>query len=55
MKQMIEKASGVALDYFTIAHGDSLLPVENKKGQNIVALVAAKVGQTRLIDNMILD
>lgn len=54
-KQLIEETPGVELDYFTIADGKTLLPETDKKDQNIIALVAAKVGQTRLIDNMILS
>ncbi|WP_084239684.1 pantoate--beta-alanine ligase [Pedobacter africanus] len=54
-KEMIKATPGVALDYFTIANGETLLPEEDKAHHNIVALVAAKVGQTRLIDNMILN
>ncbi len=45
---------GVALDYFTIANGDTLEPAKTKAEDNLVALVAAKVGSTRLIDNMII-
>jgi pantoate--beta-alanine ligase len=52
-KEMIIETSGVELDYFTIADQETLLPI--KAGdQNAIALVAAKVGETRLIDNMIL-
>jgi len=54
-KQLIEETPGVELDYFTIANGRTLLPETDKNDQNIIALVAAKVGQTRLIDNMILS
>ncbi|ATP58480.1 pantoate--beta-alanine ligase [Pedobacter ginsengisoli] len=54
-KQLIEETPGVELDYFTIADGQTLLPETDKNDQNIIALVAAKVGQTRLIDNMILS
>ncbi|NRF38624.1 pantoate--beta-alanine ligase [Pedobacter foliorum] len=54
-KELIEETPGVELDYFTIADGKTLLPETDKKDQNIIALVAAKVGQTRLIDNMILS
>lgn len=52
-EQMIGAAPGVELDYFEIADGDTLLPADNTT-KNIVALVAAKVGKTRLIDNVIL-
>ncbi|ETZ19783.1 pantoate--beta-alanine ligase [Pedobacter sp. V48] len=54
-RKLIEETPGVELDYFTIADGKTLLPETNEKDQNIIALVAAKVGQTRLIDNMILS
>eukprot|EP01133_Synstelium_polycarpum_P013175 gene13175-15484_t len=54
-KEMIRKTPGVELDYFTIANGKTLLPEQDKDAGNLVALVAAKVGETRLIDNMILS
>lgn len=54
-KHMISETSGVELDYFTIAQNDTLLPIENDGAENPVALVAAKVGETRLIDNILLS
>lgn len=54
-KEMISAVAGVELDYFTIANGKTLLPENNKNQSDLVALVAAKVGQTRLIDNMLLN
>lgn len=54
-RTMIQSTPGVELDYFTIADGATLMPALDKSQSNIVALVAAKVGQTRLIDNMILS
>ncbi|NQX43619.1 pantoate--beta-alanine ligase [Pedobacter steynii] len=54
-KEMISAVTGVELDYFTIANGKTLLPENDKNQSNLVALVAAKVGQTRLIDNMLLN
>lgn len=54
-KKMINDTPGVALDYFTVADRKSLLPIENVANHDAVALVAAKVGETRLIDNMLLD
>jgi pantoate--beta-alanine ligase len=51
---MINKVPGVELDYFTIANGETLQPAINKDQSNLIALVAAKVGHTRLIDNMLL-
>ena len=52
-EQMISAEENVELDYFEIADGDTLHPAD-EHSQNIVALVAAKVGKTRLIDNVIL-
>lgn len=53
-KEMINATPGVELDYFTIADQETLLPISDKEAKNAVALVAAKVGETRLIDNMLL-
>ena len=53
-KTMINAEPGVTLDYFTIVNGETLLPETDKNAPNLVALVAAKVGETRLIDNMLL-
>ncbi len=49
----LQTAEGVNLDYFEMADGDTLLPATNQS-EHIVALVAARVGNTRLIDNMII-
>lgn len=49
----IKNEPGVELGYFEIADGDTLLPA-NENSKTIVALVAAKVGDTRLIDNVII-
>jgi pantoate--beta-alanine ligase len=50
---MISKEPGVDLEYFEIADGDTL-HLANQNSKTIVALVAAKVGKTRLIDNVLL-
>ena len=50
---MTGTAPGVILEYFEIADGDTLHKV-TEQSKNIVALVAAKVGKTRLIDNVLL-
>ncbi len=53
-KKMINAEVGVQLDYFEAANTDNLHPA--KQGDsNIVVLVAAKVGNTRLIDNVIIS
>ncbi|WP_316802693.1 pantoate--beta-alanine ligase [Pedobacter nototheniae] len=53
-KSFYDHVPGVELDYFTIANGDTLEPADSKDENNLVALVAAKVGSTRLIDNVII-
>ena len=52
-KKMITSIQGVELEYFEIADGDTLHPAK-QKSEKVVALVAAKIGTTRLIDNVIL-
>jgi len=49
----ISSEPDVELAYFEIANGDTLHPA-NKDTKNIVALAAAKVGNTRLIDNVLI-
>ena len=53
-KAFYHNIDDVELDYFTIANGGTLEPAKSKDEDNLVALVAAKVGSTRLIDNMII-
>lgn len=53
-KAFYQDIDGVELDYFTIANGNTLEPAKSTDENNLVALVAAKVGSTRLIDNMII-
>lgn len=50
---MIGAEPGVQLDYLAIADGNTLRPAAAQT-DSIVALVAAKVGNTRLIDNVVL-
>ena len=54
-KEMIARTKGVELDYFVIVDGKTLRPPTDNRSAELVALVAAKVGETRLIDNMILS
>lgn len=53
--EMIRATNGVELDYFTIANPETLLPEQDRSVRPLVVLVAAKVGETRLIDNMMLN
>ena len=52
---MISNTPGVELDYFSIVDGTTLEKQHDKTARNLIALVAAKVGHTRLIDNMLLS
>jgi pantoate--beta-alanine ligase len=54
-RTIISNTPGVQLDYFSIVNGNTLEPEQDKNAKNLVALVAAKVGETRLIDNMLLN
>jgi pantoate--beta-alanine ligase len=53
MRQMIEAIGGVRLDYAAVVHPRSLEEASHVE-PGVVAIVAAKVGSTRLIDNEIL-
>jgi pantoate--beta-alanine ligase len=50
-REMIESA-GFALDYFEARHAETLAPVASVKDGPVRILVAAKLGKTRLIDNI---
>ena len=52
-RDMITGEAGVELEYFDVADAKTLHPA-TQTTPHIVALTAAKVGKTRLIDNMIL-
>lgn len=53
MLKTIENDALVRLEYAEIVHPDTLLPIVNSSNGALVAL-AARIGQTRLIDNLIL-
>ncbi len=50
----LKSAEGIDLEYFEICDADNLNPISDKNSNSIIALIAAKVGQIRLIDNIIL-
>ncbi len=54
-KQMLKEIPGVTLDYLSIADTLTLAPVTEKKKTETVILIAAKVGDTRLIDNVVIN
>lgn len=45
-------AAGFTLDYLEARHADTLMPVGSAKDRPIRLLVAARIGKTRLIDNV---
>ena len=45
-------AAGFALDYFEVRHAETLAPIKSASERPLRILVAAKIGKTRLIDNM---
>ena len=45
-------AAGFALDYFEVRHAETLAPIASLKDGPMRILVAAKLGKTRLIDNI---
>jgi pantoate--beta-alanine ligase len=45
-------AAGFALDYLEVRHADTLAPISSAKGSAARLLVAARLGKTRLIDNV---
>ncbi|WGD56104.1 pantoate--beta-alanine ligase [Bradyrhizobium sp. CB1650] len=48
---MIE-AAGIALDYFEVRHAETLAPITSRQDGPLRILVAARLGTTRLIDNV---
>lgn len=52
MQQMIDRAGGVEVQYIAFVADGTVTPVDQIAGPTVVAL-AAKVGQTRLIDNTV--
>jgi pantoate--beta-alanine ligase len=45
-------AAGFALDYFEVRHAETLAPVTSVDDGPLRILVAARLGSTRLIDNI---
>jgi pantoate--beta-alanine ligase len=54
IKDKCEAVSNVKLEYFELAHAENLMPAENVTDTTIL-LIAAFVGEVRLIDNLLMD
>lgn len=54
VRERLARASGVRVDYVSVCDPVNLQPVEQLRGRVLVAL-AAFVGRTRLIDNVLVD
>lgn len=52
--RLLNESPGLALEYLEICDAGTLQPCTNDQHRDLVALVAAKVGETRLIDNILL-
>ena len=46
------RAAGFELDYFEVRHAETLAPVDSVRNGPLRVLVAARIGKTRLIDNL---
>lgn len=51
----LKSAPGIEMEYFEIFNAKSFKPATSKRSGSIIALVAAKVGSIRIIDNMIIE
>ena len=54
MEQLIVQAPACRIDYLVIVHAKTLQPLEALEGR-VAILVAASLGSTRLIDNILVD
>ncbi len=52
--EILKNEEGVVPEYFEICDASTLQSINSKEAKSIIALVAAKVGDTRLLDNIIL-
>jgi pantoate--beta-alanine ligase len=54
VESYLKSAPGIEIEYFEIFNGNSFEATSSKRPASLIALVAAKVGSIRIIDNMIL-
>jgi pantoate--beta-alanine ligase len=55
LRARIRRERGVALEYAAVADAETLEPLRRLRRGRAVVLVAARVGRTRLIDNLLVD
>jgi len=53
MREILVQEKGVEIDYVEVAEPDTLAPLDKLEGR-MVLLVAARLGNTRLIDNLLI-
>ena len=53
-RKLLSAQSGITLEYFEIRNAETL-QYTKRKSEKMVALVAAKIGGVRLIDNLLLN
>ncbi len=54
MRKVLEQVSSINIEYINIVDAETIQPIDRIAGKVLVA-VAAKIGQTRLIDNILVD
>ena len=54
MRRLIQEEPGARIDYVAVVNAATLAPVKRLRGR-LALLVAARVGRTRLIDNLLVD
>jgi pantoate--beta-alanine ligase len=54
IRELLQQTGGILIDYVAIVDGRNLQPVE-KIGNNTLIALAAKIGGTRLIDNILIQ
>jgi pantoate--beta-alanine ligase len=54
VESYLKAAPGIEIEYFEIFNANSFVATSSKRPVSLIALVAAKVGSIRIIDNMIL-
>ena len=51
----LESCPGIEIEYFEIFNARTFEPISSKRAIKMIALVAARIGKIRIIDNMYLN